>query len=143
MKRNEGEKFTRSESRGYAVFQIKCAMCHSGELFTDQSFRNVGFPLNPSSEEAGRARVTGNPIDFMSFRVPSLRNAEFTAPYGSFGQFPTLKAVLDYMDQGVIFADNLDPIFKNNGNRIQLSESEKSDVISFIKSLSDSAFVGE
>lgn len=141
VKRNEGETFTESEARGYQVFQQKCESCHSGELFTDQSFRNVGFPLNPSSEEAGRARVTGSPDDYMRFRVPSLRNAEYTAPYGSFGQFPTLEAVLDYFDKGVLAADNLDPILKENGGRIPLTEQEKQDVISFIKTLSDGAFV--
>lgn len=142
VKRNEGETFTASEARGYQAFKIKCASCHSTELFTDQSFRNIGFPLNPSTEEAGRARVTGIPTDYMRFRVPSLRNVEYTAPYGSFGQFPTLRAVLDYFDSGVLDADNLDPILKENGNRIPLSEQEKEDIISFIKTLSDSRFVG-
>src|SRR5690606_6722500 len=108
VKRNEGETFTESEARGYQIFQQKCETCHSTELFTDQTFRNVGFPSNTSTEEAGRARVTGLPDDLMSFRVPSLRNAAYTAPYGSFGQFPTLKAVLDYFDNGVSDAANLD-----------------------------------
>ena len=142
IKRNEGPVFTESEARGYSLFQQKCAGCHSTELFTDQSFRNVGFPANPNSNEAGRARVTGAPADYMSFRVPSLRNAEYTAPYGSFGQFPTLKAVLDYFDNGVLYADNLDPILKDNNNRIPLSEQEKLDVIAFIKTLSDNHFTG-
>jgi len=112
-------------------------------LFTDQSFRNVGFPLNPNTDEAGRARVTGVPADYMSFRVPSLRNIEYTAPYGSFGQFPTLRSVLDYFDHGVLDADNLDPVLKENGNRIPLTEQEKEDLIAFMKTLSDSSFVGK
>lgn len=141
IKQNRGEVFTESEARGYQVFKIKCASCHSTELFTDQSFRNVGFPLNPSKEEAGRGRVTGVSADYMRFRVPSLRNVEYTAPYGSFGQFPTLRAVLDYFDRGVLDADNLDPILKDNNNRIPLSEQEKDDIISFIKTLSDITFV--
>lgn len=140
VKRNEGETFTVNEARGYQVFKNKCIQCHDTELFTDQSFRNIGFPVNPSTEEAGRGRVTGIPADYMRFRVPSLRNAEYTAPYGSFGQFPTLKAVLDYLDQGVVDADNLDPILKQNGNRIPLTEEEKADLISFIKTLSDRMF---
>ncbi|NGM63058.1 c-type cytochrome [Sphingobacterium sp. SGG-5] len=143
VRRNEGETFTESEARGYQAFQTKCESCHSTELFTDQSFRNVGFPVNPSTEEAGRARVTGIPADLMSFRVPSLRNAEYTAPYGSFGQFSTLKAVLDYFDNGVLEADNLDPILKEQDNRIPMTEQEKQDIIAFIKTLSDEAFVGK
>lgn len=143
VSRNEGAAFTAGEARGYQIFQQKCESCHSTALFTDQSFRNVGFPINPSTAEAGRARVTGVSADYMSFRVPSLRNAEYTAPYGSFGQFPTLKAVLDYFDNGVLYAENLDPILKENGGRIPLNEQEKEDIISFIKTLSDPAFAGK
>lgn len=141
--RNKSETFTESEVKGYEIFQQKCANCHSGELFTDQSFRNIGFPINMNTSEAGRARVTGNPEDFMSFRVPSLRNVEYTAPYGSFGQFATLKEVLNYFDNGVLSADNLDPIFKENGNRIPLTEDQKEYLIAFMKTLSDVEFTGE
>lgn len=141
--RNEGENFTESEIRGYEIFQQKCAACHSGELFTDQSFRNIGFPVNTDSNEAGRARVTGATADYMSFRVSSLRNVEHTAPYGSFGQFPTLKSVLDYLDTGVLSAGNLDPILKNNGNKIPLTEDEKAHLIAFMKTLSDDRFLGK
>lgn len=141
VKRNKAT-FTENEMKGYQVFQQKCATCHSTELFTDQSFRNIGFPINTNSNEAGRARVTGSMDEYMSFRVPSLRNVEYTAPYGSFGQFATLKDVLDYFDNGVIDADNLDPVFKNNGNRIPLTEQEKEDLISFMKTLSDLEFTG-
>ncbi|KAB5491466.1 MULTISPECIES: cytochrome-c peroxidase [Flagellimonas] len=139
--RNDGVSFTESEAQGYETFQQKCASCHSTELFTDQSYRNIGFPINTDSNEAGRARVTGNMEDYMSFRVPSLRNVEFTAPYGSFGQFATLKDVLDYFDEGVLFSENLDDTFKSNGNRIALSDAEKENLIAFMKTLSDSKFV--
>lgn len=141
-KQNKGENFTVDEAKGHEIFQRKCAGCHSGSLFTDQSFRNIGFQINPSTEEAGRARVTGNMDDYMSFRVPSLRNVEYTAPYGSFGQFATLKDLLDYFDSGVLESENLDPIFKNNGNRIPLSEQEKEELIAFMKTLSDKAYIG-
>lgn len=139
----KGAQFSESEARGHSVFKSKCATCHSGALFTDQSFRNIGFPLNPSSEEAGRGRVTGIPSDYMRFRVPSLRNVAYTAPYGSFGQFKSLMELLDYMDKGVLSADNLDSIFQDNGNRLPLSEQEKSDIIAFLHTLSDQGFVGE
>lgn len=143
VKHGKEEKFTTSEAAGYATFQQKCVSCHSTELFTDQGFRNIGFPLNTNTNEAGRGRVTGISSDFMSFRVPTLRNVEYTAPYGSFGQFPTLKSVLDYFDNGVLDADNLDPVFKNNGGKIPLTEEEKTNLIAFMKTLSDNAFLGK
>lgn len=142
VKRNEGETFTESEAQGYTVFQNKCIGCHSTALFTDQSFRNIGFPINPDAEEGGRARITGLVEDYMRFRVPSLRNIEYTAPYGSFGQFETLEDLLDYLDNGVLEADNLDPILKDNNNRIPLTAQEKTDLIAFMKTLSDTDFTG-
>lgn len=143
VKREEGEVFTENEAKGYLIFKDNCMSCHSTELFTDQSFRNIGFPINPDTEEKGRARVTLNTNDLMRFRVPSLRNIEHTAPYGSFGQFATLREVLDYFDEGVLDADNLDPIFKDNNNRILLTEEEKDNLISFMKTLSDEEFLVE
>lgn len=139
IRKNKGN-FSLNEERGFKVFKQKCMACHSTELFTDQSFRNIGFPINTNSNEAGRARITGELKDYMNFRVPSLRNVEYTAPYGSFGQFTTLKELLDYLDNGVIETINLDPILKNNGNRIPLSEQEKNDIISFLSTLSDLEF---
>jgi cytochrome c peroxidase len=141
VKREEGETFTEQEAAGYTVFQDKCISCHSTELFTDQSFRNIGFPLNPDTEEGGRARVSLELDDYMSFRVPSLRNIEYTAPYGSFGQFESLTDLLDYLDAGVLDADNLDPILKENENRIPLTDTEKENLIAFLKTLSDEEFI--
>ena len=141
--RNEGEQFTPKEALGYNVFKNKCATCHSGDLFTDESFRNIGFPSNPDwVEEAGRARVTGKLEDRMKFRVPSLRNIEHTAPYGSFGQFATLPDVLDYFDEGVQDAPNLDSEMKKYGTLgIPLTASEKEALIEFMKTLSDESFL--
>jgi len=141
VKRNEGATFTENEALGYQTFTEKCISCHSTELFTDQSFRNIGFPLNTDPEEGGRSRVTGSIDDYMSFRVPSLRNIEYTAPYGSFGQFASLEELLDYLDNGVLEAENLDPILKNNNNKIPLTQVEKTNLISFMKTLSDTTFI--
>lgn len=141
--RDHTATFTPLEQQGYALFEAKCASCHKGVLFTDESFRNIGFPEHPDTvEEAGRGRVTGSEDDLYRFRVPSLRNVAYTAPYGSFGQFATLKEVLDYFDRGVRDYPNLDPILKDNGGRIPLTEPEKEALIAFMKTLSDPKFIG-
>lgn len=141
--RDHTATFTPLEQQGYALFEAKCASCHKGTLFTDESFRNIGFPEHPDTvEEAGRGRVTGSEDDLYRFRVPSLRNVAYTAPYGSFGQFATLKEMLDYFDRGVRDYPNLDPILKDNGGRIPLTEQEKEALIAFMKTLSDPKFIG-
>lgn len=141
--RDHTATFSRLEQQGYELFQAKCASCHKGSLFTDESFRNIGFPEHPDTvEESGRGRVTGSEDDLYRFRVPSLRNIAYTAPYGSFGQFASLKEVLDYFDQGVLDYPNLDPILKNNNRRIPLTEAEKEALIAFMQTLSDPQFIG-
>lgn len=38
--------FTAEENEGYQLFRNNCASCHSGALFTDESFRNTGMYYN-------------------------------------------------------------------------------------------------
>lgn len=73
--------------------------CHSGDHFTDESFRRVGFPQIGRGKEVyrddlGHFMVTNEESDRHAFRVPSLLNVEATGPYGHDGAFATLDAVL-------------------------------------------------
>ncbi len=64
-----------------------CGECHSGPLLTDHEFHSTGVPqLGPGRGRSapfdhGRELVTGDPQDRFSFRTPSLRNVEVSAPY--------------------------------------------------------------
>lgn len=64
-----------------------CSECHSGPLLTDHRFHSTGVPqLGPGRGvsapfDHGRELVTGDPQDRFSFRTPSLRNVEVSAPY--------------------------------------------------------------
>jgi len=81
---------------------VNCAACHSGELFTDQSFHNLLVPqLGPGKDNGasrqddfGRANVSFDYRDQYRFRTPSLRNVELTAPYFHSGAYTTLEAVI-------------------------------------------------
>ena len=108
----EKEQLTSIESQGMTLFNQKCASCHSGELFTDESFRNTGMYYNTEFKDAGRYRVSLNQVDWMKFRVPSLRNVEYTAPYMHDGRFYTLDAVLNFYSDQVEDNVNLDPQLK-------------------------------
>lgn len=130
------------ESQGMALFQQKCASCHSGELFTDESFRNTGMYYNTQFKDAGRHRVTLDQNDWMKFRVPSLRNVEYTAPYMHDGRFYTLEAVLNFYSDSVENHPNLDPQLKQNNHiGIAMNAQEKQFIISFLKTLSDKNFI--
>lgn len=134
--------FTAEENKGMALFQNKCAACHSGDLFTDESYRNTGMYYNPQLDDRGRYRVTLDWNDNMKFRVPSLRNIEYTAPYMHDGRFYSLEAVMNFYSENVENQHNLDPLLKQNGHLgIPMTTSEKQNIIAFLKTLSDKTFI--
>ena len=143
--RNEGGvTLNEEEKQGKLLFDQKCAACHSGELFTDQSYRNNGLPIDPKYNDTGRERATGDPVDRYKFKVPSLRNIELTLPYMHDGRFKSLKSVLDYYADGVTETKNLDPLLKKDGKLgIPLTEDEKSKIISFLLTLTDNTFAND
>lgn len=136
------ENFSSEELQGMDLFQQKCSSCHSGELFTDESFRNTGMYYNTQFKDAGRYRVTLEQVDWMKFRVPSLRNIEYTAPYMHDGRFYTLDAVINFYSDNVEDQPNLDPQLKQNGHiGIAMNTQEKQLIITFLKTLSDKNFI--
>ena len=137
-----GINYTTAEAAGAQIFEQKCASCHSGALQSNESFINNGLPVNPQINDKGRFVVTNNPLDMYKFRVPSLRNIEKTAPYMHDGRFLTLNAVLNHYASGVQNSANLDPLLnQNNSLGIPLNESEKSQLIAFLKTLTDNDFL--
>lgn len=135
--RNQGVIFTPTEQRGYALFQNKCAACHKEPLFTDYSFRNNGIGIG-FNNDAGRFAVTLKETDRYKFKVPSLRNVEFTAPYMHDGRFITLAAVVDHYSSTIPETQNLDPLLTNG---ITLTVDDKNDLVAFLKTLSDRKFL--
>ncbi len=129
--------FTESETRGLSTFKAECASCHKEPLFSDFSFRNNGLP--PSGKnDSGRAHITKSAADLYKFKVPSLRNLKFTSPYMHDGRFQTLNQVLDHYAGGIQHSATLDPALQNG---ISLSASERTDLIAFLNTLNDDAFV--
>lgn len=138
--RNEGVKLTNIESEGLALFKQKCASCHAGELFSDFSFRNNG--LSVRDNDKGRFEVNQNEADHFKFKVPSLRNLTYTAPYMHDGRLSTLEEVLEHYATKVEKTPFLDPLLHKNGQLgISLNADEKQKIIAFLKTLDDEDFV--
>ncbi|WP_126974296.1 cytochrome-c peroxidase [Gynurincola endophyticus] len=133
--------FTVEEAQGYTIVQQKCAGCHAEPLFTDNSFRNNGIGIG-ANDDMGRYEVTLNENDKYRFRVPSLRNLAYTAPYMHDGRFYTLDAVIDHYSFTVQETQNLDPLLKqNNEPGIPLTSDEKKKIKAFLNTLNDKVFV--
>ena len=95
--------------RGMEIFNAKgtCVACHSGPLFSDQSFHNLGIGMNAATPDVGRETVTKDPKDRGKFKTPGLRNVANTYPYMHDGQTATLEAVVELHNNGGVPNPNL------------------------------------
>ncbi|MBB3841429.1 cytochrome c peroxidase [Runella defluvii] len=136
-------QLTEVEQRGMNIFDAKCATCHqrTQHLFTDNVFHNNGLDsefTDIAHERAaqGRFRITFKTEDLGKYKTPTLRNLSFTAPYMHDGRFKTLEEVLEHYSSGIKNSPSLD----NNLRNFTLSNQEKSDLLSFLKTLDDENF---
>ncbi|MGR6086792.1 MAG: cytochrome-c peroxidase [Arcticibacter sp.] len=132
-----GGQLSSQELNGLNLFRQKCATCHTEPLFTDLSFRNNGLD-STFQDDPGRALITQSAADSGKFKVPSLRNIEVSYPYMHDGSLNTLDKVLDHYINGVKSSSTLDPVLTGG---IPLTAQDKSDIISFLRTLTDNKFL--
>ena len=153
-----GEKLFNSED-------LECFHCHGGINFTDSvmheklafqeiAFHNTGlynidgkgaYPAN----NTGVYEITSKPTDMGRFKAPTLRNIALTAPYMHDGSIATLEEVIDHYQKGgrTIHTGELAGIGSTNPFKsefisgFKLSESEKQDLLEFLRSLTDEEFI--
>ena len=130
--------FTAQEQSGYSVFLSKCISCHPEPMFTDYSYRNIGLPIDPTLNDFGRIRVTGNADDNLKFRVPTLRNVVLSSNYMHDGRFATVAQVINHYRTGVQNSATVDPLVQNG---INMTNNEAIDLSVFLKTLSDSSIL--
>ena len=107
-------------------------------LGTDLSYKNNGLDEFPI--DSGRGLVTGLESDNFKFKVPSIRNIEYSAPYMHDGRFNTLDQVIGFYSTGIHSnSPNLDPLieFASQGG-VQLNPTERGQLKAFLLTLSDS-----
>jgi cytochrome c peroxidase len=141
MRKEGNVSFTADEQEGRLIVIQKCGQCHTEPLFTDNSFRNNGLSISMINDE-GRFKVTQVDSDKYKFKVPSLRNLAFTAPFMHDGRLLSLEAVLDHYTSQVQYTANLDPLFLQGGNPgISLTSGERQKIIAFLNTLNDRSFL--
>jgi cytochrome c peroxidase len=174
--RGDKTALTPSQVNGMNLFYDKagCSACHSGKFQSDHDFHAVATPLwrfdvdfsgsgSGGSDGGGdvdgdemdlhmdRAELTGDDADKYRRRTPSLRNVEWTAPYGHAGSFETLEQMLrahlnpvaglqafvEGRPNGQAVADVVTELSRRNRlPTVQLTEVELGHLIAFLKSLS-------
>ena len=163
-KHGDANALSEAAKRGEALFYgeaLECSHCHSGPIFTDNlkhqglafpesNFHNTGlYNLDGKgaypTDNHGLREFTGAAEDEGKFRTPSLRNVALTAPYMHDGSIATLEAVVrDHYARGGRASSSpagqsplRDPLIE----AFPLSEKTVSDVVAFLKSLTDERFV--
>lgn len=134
--------YTALENEGYTLFQANCATCHKEPLMTDFSFRNNGITPILLADK-GRYEITLMDENIYQFKVPSLRNLQYTAPYMHDGSISTIDQVLNHYNSEISDPyGTLDPILKNPGAAsIPLNDGEKTALLAFLKTLNDRSFI--
>ncbi len=138
MRKEVGYSFTTQQENGYRLFKKECASCHQEPLFTNYKLKSNGLPMDPFLKDYGRSAFSEFYKDSFLFKVPTLRNIEFTFPYMHDGRFKKLKDVLNHYA-------NLDPKTRHLSKELkkikQLSSNEQKDIISFLYTLTDKEFL--
>jgi cytochrome c peroxidase len=119
-----------------------CFHCHgeAGLQFSDYLFRNNGLD-GSFGADAGRAGVTGMPLDSGRFKTPTLRNITLTAPYMHDGRFITLEEVLDHYNSGGVPSTTIDPFMKYTTGGLALNPVQKTQLLAFLETLTDTSFI--
>ncbi len=84
---------------GFQIYLGKgrCVLCHNGPLLSNGVSLNTGVPpikTSAQNTDFGESDLSGSSWDTGAFKVPSLRNVKYTAPYMHNGVIETLEEVI-------------------------------------------------
>jgi cytochrome c peroxidase len=168
--RGDRSALTEPQIRGLRLFnseRLECFHCHSGLNFStsyrdehttdgtitypffNNGLYNVGGDGSYPSGNQGLYEVTGNPADRGRFRPAGLRNVARTAPYMHDGSVATLEDVVRHyarggrlIESGPFAGDGRESPLKSGLVRgFEISDDEIADVVAFLESLTDEAFL--
>jgi cytochrome c peroxidase len=155
--REELDEINPSVIRGYNLFSGKaaCATCHFAPTFSglvppnflESESEVLGVPnifQEPYTLDTDQGRYMNRilkeqaPFYEFSFKTPTLRNVALTAPYMHNGALATLEDVMEFYNEGGGQGLGMDvPHQTLPSDALELTEAEIDDIISFMKSLTD------
>lgn len=136
VQRNETE-FSPQEKNGYRLFQKHCASCHKEPLFTSDTYENNGLAIDTLLKDIGRMKITNARKDYLKFKVPTLRNIQFTYPYMHDGRFNSLTEVVKHYNS----IQKSPYLSKSLQKPLNLTDNERVDIVLFLKTLTDKEFL--
>jgi cytochrome c peroxidase len=130
IRKETGGEFNTPEINGLQLFRTHCASCHAEPLFTNQNFEKNGLQIDTTLNDFGRMTLTHKREDSLKFKVPTLRNVQFSFPYMHDGRFKKLRDVVNHYAT----SDKL-------AKPMALNSNEKTDIIAFLLTLTDNEFL--
>jgi cytochrome c peroxidase len=147
---------TESQKRGMVLFGLRskegdpykvndgllkkanCTACHGSANFTDEMFHNIGVGYDEKTgkfADIGRWEIAPigakSAADKGAFKTPTIRDVVRTFPYMHDGSEQTLAQVVEYYNKG----GNKNPSLDAEMKPLNLTDSEKADVVEFMKAL--------
>ncbi len=129
--------FSEQEQKGYVLFKNNCASCHIEPLFSSDKFERNGLAIDETLNDEGRIKITHREEDYLRFKVPTLRNIQFTFPYMHDGRFKTLSEVIKHYNS--LGHDKNLP--KELDKPMELSDNDRVDLVVFLQTLTDKEFL--
>jgi cytochrome c peroxidase len=106
-------------------------------LYTNQGIENNGLYIDFTDK--GRYLFSLLEEDIGKFKVPSLRNIEFTSPYMHDGSLENLEEVINHYASGGKNHPNQSPLVSG----FKISDEQTQNLVNFLKALSDHKFLNE
>jgi cytochrome c peroxidase len=161
--------FTSEETRGMEIFMGKstqttntndhffnvdqgaCAGCHNAPMFNDGSNLHSGSAYTDNGDN-GNGRGVNIGLDKVSsdvgtgdgsFKIPTLRNIELTAPYMHDGRFNSLEDVVTHYNEEVQPSKNFHRKLKDSNGKpkkLNLTPADQKALVAFLKTLTDKKF---
>ena len=131
------ESFTDMEQKGYNLFNAHCNSCHKEPLFNDDTFEKNGLTKDSTLNDSGRFKITNKKEDYLHFRIPTLRNIQFTFPYMHDGRFKNLTEVVKHYNS----LGHDKSLSKKLKTPMNLSENDRVDLVAFLLTLTDKEFL--
>lgn len=151
--RNENVSYSKREINGFNIFmgKAKCGTCHfvplfnglTPPVFNESESEVLGVPHAKTKpflldSDSGKYVFTHSPVHLYSFKTPTLRNIQFTAPYMHNGVYDTLEEVVDFYNEGGGAGIGIGPVNQTlPTTKLNLTKREKKDLILFLKTLTD------
>jgi cytochrome c peroxidase len=119
--------------RGLTLFEgkAKCATCHVGFNFTDESYHNLGVGMDREKPDLGRFTVTKREEHHGAFKTPTLRDVAKRPPYMHDGSVASLAEVVALYNRGGV----PNPWLSGEIKPLGLSAAEQADLVVFMEAL--------